>query len=137
MSLIVDFLLPRKPVSHQAKNRENLNDWTDFVYARALAALNGRRPIVGRPLKFTMVFLADEEDQGDINNFVKPVQDALNALVYADDELVIDVSAHKRVLSEPIEIAGLPKELAYAVIDAMPCVYVAISNSGELVKELI
>ena len=137
MALIVDFLLPRKPISHQAKNKDNLNAWIQFVYGRAHAAMSGRRPVVSDPLKFTMVFLAEEEDQGDINNFVKPVQDALIAVVYSDDEIVVDVTAHKRVLSQPIAIAGLPLDLANAVIEGMPCVYVAISDSGELAKELL
>lgn len=84
-----------------------------------------------------MVFLAEADDEGDINNFVKPVQDALNSLVYADDDLVMDVSAHKRVLSEPIAIDGLPDQLSLAVIDGMPCVYIAISKSRELSEEFV
>lgn len=136
MPLIVDFFLPRKPVSHQAKDKKNLDAWKEYVYARAHRVWPVT-PLCGLPLKFTMVYLAEAEDVGDINNFVKPVQDALNTLIYGDDELVMDVSAHKRILSEPIDITGLPEELAMAVIQGVPCVYVAISNSRELAKELI
>jgi hypothetical protein len=83
-----------------------------------------------------MVYLSEDTKPGDINNFVKPVQDALCALIYADDSMILDVSAHMRLLSEPNAIAGLPRKLAQAIIDGQACVYVAISDSSELAEEL-
>lgn len=83
-----------------------------------------------------MVYLAQEAEEGDINNFVKPIQDALNTLVYADDSLIMDVSAHKRILSDPVEIEGIPRKLAMAVIHGEPCVYISISRSRELREEI-
>lgn len=83
-----------------------------------------------------MVYLADDPKPGDINNFVKPVQDALCACIYADDSMIRDVSAHMRLLSEPNAISGLPDKLAQAVIDGQACVYVAIHYSTELAEEL-
>lgn len=135
MPLIVDFLLPRRPVSHQAKDAANRNAWRDYIFGRAMLAWSGK-PLLDYPLKFTMVYLSDDPRPGDINNFVKPVQDALCALVYADDSMIRDVSAHMRFLSEPNAISGLPRTLAQAVIDGQACVYVAISDSSELAEEL-
>jgi Holliday junction resolvase RusA-like endonuclease len=135
MPLIVDFLLPRRPVSHQAKDSANKRAWFDYVYGRAIKAWPGR-PLQDVPLKFTMVYLSDDPRPGDINNFVKPVQDALCALIYADDSMIRDVSAHMRVLSEPNSIAGLPRTLAEAIIHGQVSVYVAIADSPELVEEL-
>ncbi|GJI96467.1 hypothetical protein RugamoR57_31850 [Duganella caerulea] len=135
MPLIVDFLLPRRPVSHQAKDAKNKQAWRDYVYGRAMT-IWPTRPLVNYPLKFTMVYLSDDPAPGDINNFVKPVQDALRALIYADDSMILDVSAHMRLLSEPNSISGLPGVLARAIIDGEACVYVAISDSPELAEEL-
>lgn len=135
MPLIVDFLLPRRPVSHQGKNPDHKKAWNDYVFGRAMEAWPVK-PLVGCQLKFTMVYLADNPDPGDINNFVKPVQDALCACIYADDSMIRDVSAHMRLLTEPNAISGLPYKLAQAVISGEPCVYVAISDSSELVQEL-
>ena len=50
--------------------------------------------------------------------------------------MILDVSAHMRFLSEPNAISGLPRILAQAIIDGESCVYVAISDSSELVEEL-
>jgi len=94
------------------------------------------RPLTDRSLKFTFVYLTEDLIPGDINNFVKPVQDALNGLVYADDSMIIDVSAHMRRLYEPNSITGLPRALADAISNSFPCVYVAISDSSELAEEL-
>jgi crossover junction endodeoxyribonuclease RusA len=135
MPLILDFLLPRRPVSHQAKDSANKSAWRDYVFGRARHDWPVK-PLMDYPLKFTMVYLADDPEPGDINNFVKPVQDALCALVYADDSMIRDVSAHMRLLSEPTAISGLPRKLAEAIINGQACVYVAISDSAELAEEL-
>lgn len=76
-----------------------------------------------------MVYLSEDPEPGDINNLVKPVQDALCALIYADDSMIRDVSAHMRLLSELTAIHGLPRMLAEAIIHGQACVYVAISDS--------
>ena len=135
MPLIVDFLLPRRPVSHQTKNASSRNAWRDYIFGRAMLAWPGK-PLSDYPLKFTMVYLSEEPNPGDINNFVKPIQDALCALIYADDSMILDVSAHLRLLSEPNAIDGLPRKLAQAVVDGQACVYVAISDSPELSEVL-
>jgi hypothetical protein len=135
MPLIVDFLLPRKPVSHQATLAVNKQAWRDYVFGRARAAWPAR-PLTDGLLKFTMVYLSEDANPGDINNFVKPVQDALNALVYADDSMIRDVSAHLRLLSEPLAFDLLPEPLAVAAIEGQECVYVAISDSADLHEEL-
>lgn len=135
MALIVDFVLPRRPVSHQTKHSASREAWRDYIFGRALTAWPAK-PLQNYPLKFTMVYLSDDPKPGDINNFVKPIQDALCALIYADDSMILDISAHMRLLSEPNSIAGLPHMLAQAIIDGEACVYVAISDSSELAKEL-
>lgn len=94
------------------------------------------KPLLNYPLKFTMVYLADFSKPGDINNFVKPVQDALCALIYADDSMNLDVSAHMRFLSESNPTSGLPSPLAQAIMDGQACVYVAVSDSSALVEAL-
>ncbi len=135
MALIVDFILPRRPVSSQAKDAASRAAWRDYVFGRAMQAWPAR-PLRGYPLKFTMVYLSDDPKPGDINNFVKPIEDALCALIYADDSMIVDVSAHLRLLSEPMDVDGLPRKLAEAIVHSQACVYVAISDSSELAEEL-
>ncbi|MDH0863015.1 RusA family crossover junction endodeoxyribonuclease [Mitsuaria sp. GD03876] len=135
MPLIVDLLLPRTPISHQSKNVEHKRAWRDFVYGRAMQVWP-TKPLIDCDLKFTMVYLTSDRDAGDINNFVKPVQDALCSLIYADDAMIMDISAHLRVC-ESQHSMGLPALLANACDLGQPCVYVAISDSGDLQEEFV
>lgn len=135
MALIVDFLLPCSPVSYQTKYASHRRAWNEYIYGRARLAWPAR-PLVNYPLKFTMVYLYDTQQPGDINNFVKPVQDALCALIYADDSMIRDVSAHLRVADVKCDTYGLPAKLAQAIHVGQACVYVAISDSRELAEEV-
>lgn len=130
MNLPFELLLPRRPLSHQAKNSTNKQAWKDFIYGRAFAIWK-HTPISNRALCFTLVYLC-ESDPCDINNVIKPIQDALNTLFYSDDSLICDISAHMRLLSEPIDIVGLPELLQEAIIRGTVCVYIRVTESFEL-----
>jgi hypothetical protein len=135
MPLIVDFVLPCCPVSYQTKYASHRRAWNEYIYGRARLAWPAR-PLVNYPLKFTMVYLYDTPQAGDINNFVKPVQDALCALIYADDSMIRDVSAHMRLADVKCDTDGLPEKLVQAISTGQVCVYVAISDSRELAEEV-
>jgi hypothetical protein len=135
MPLIVDFVLPCRAYSYQTKDASHRRAWIDYVYGRARLAWPAR-PLVNYPLKFTMVYLSHSPRPGDINNFVKPVQDALCALIYADDSMIRDVSAHVRGVDVNHNKDGLPAKLAQAIATGDTCVYVAISDSSELAEEV-
>lgn len=134
MKPIFEVLLPRRPISYQGttKSRE---EWKEFIYGRAFKAWN-KTPISEGRLRFTVVYLC-ASDPADINNIIKPIQDTMNSLVYADDSLVYDGTGHLRLLSDPIDIVGLPPLLAEAVISGSEYVYVQITSSYELNQELI
>jgi Holliday junction resolvase RusA-like endonuclease len=134
MPAIFELLLPRRPLSYQAKDSHNKQAWKDYIYGRAFTIWK-QNPISAGPLRFTTVYLC-ERDPCDINNIIKPIQDALNSLVYADDSLIRDVTGHMRLLSEPIDIVGLPEQLQDAVIQGSECVYISISESSELNLEV-
>lgn len=136
MPLIVDFVLPSRPVSHQTKNAAKLHRWHDYVFGRAMQAWPAK-PLLNFPLKFTMVYLTDGPNAGDINNFVKPVQDALCGLIYANDAMILDVSAHMRLLGTQPEMKDFPQNLVKALNYGQTCVYVAVSDSTDLSKELV
>lgn len=137
MANLVEFILPRKPLSYQAKDAANKQMWRDFVYGRAMAAWGHQRPLPlsERPLRFTLVHLCEQQPP-DVNNIVKPIQDVLTSLVYADDLQIQDVSAHMRMVDEDIACDDLPPMLTDAVAAGAECVYVSVARSGELGEEL-
>lgn len=135
MPTLVEFIIPRRPLSHQAKNSENKRAWRDFVYGRAHAAWRGL-PLPQSGIKLTVVHLC-EADPIDINNIIKPIEDALVGLIYADDVLVTDVTGHLRMLSDPIEVDRLPPMLADAVFAGGEAVYVRLSFARGLQEEVV
>jgi len=129
-----DFLVPKRPLSYQAKDGAHKAQWKEFVYGRAYATWKGL-PVSQEYLRFCLVYLC-EDDPPDINNIIKPVQDALNGLVYCDDNLVIDVQGHLRMVGDLIDVTGLPRLLQDAIVGGVDCVYVRIDESKSLNKAL-
>lgn len=125
-----ELLIPRRPVSHQAKNRQNYQAWKDYVYGRARQAWQGT-PLIDSNLRLTLVYLCDD-DPADIDNIIKPIQDALVGVVIADDFQITDVDSHRRFLTEAIDITYLPKMLIEGILLGHECVYVRISLSQSL-----
>ncbi|AFY49506.1 Endodeoxyribonuclease RusA [Nostoc sp. PCC 7524] len=129
-----EFLIPRRPVSLQAKPKK-LQQWKNFVRSEAQKIWTGGSPIQDANLQLTLVYLCDDYPP-DIDNIIKPIQDALVGLVFEDDNLVSDVDSHRRFLSDPIDFINLPYLLQYGVLIGQECVYVKVSKSQPLEKYL-
>ncbi|MCG9884401.1 MAG: RusA family crossover junction endodeoxyribonuclease [Cyanobacteria bacterium] len=127
-----EFLIPRRPVSLQARSRANLQAWKNFVREEAKKVWDVNLPPVSfPPLRFSIVYLCDSSP-ADIDNIIKPIQDALVGLVFEDDFLISDVDSHRRFLAEPIDITNLPPLLQVAIEMGRECVYVRVSDAEDL-----
>lgn len=127
MSLPFEFLIPRRPLSLQTKNRQNLQAWKAFVTSEAQKIWSF--PLIEEgELHLSIVYLCDESPP-DIDNIIKPIQDALVGLIFKDDMLISDVESHRRYLSDNIDVTNLPLLLQTAVFIGKECVYVRIQNS--------
>jgi hypothetical protein len=134
MSIIYfEFLIPRRPVS--TNNDTRRQEWIRLVNKEAKKFWTGSSPIKDANLQLTLIYLC-RDNPPDTDNIIKPIQDALNKLVYEDDRLVSDVESHRRFLSEPIDMTNLPLLLRKGVIIGKECVYVKVSESQPLEKYL-
>lgn len=128
--MLFEFLVPRRPVSHQAKRRANLQSWKAFV--RAAAQRIWRDEVaVQVPCQLTIVYFC-LDNPADIDNIIKPIQDALVGLVYEDDAAVSDVDSHRRPLTEPFDLTRLPPLLLEAIATGQECVYVRVTAAQPL-----
>ena len=120
-----EFLIPRRPLSVQAKPKK-LQAWKLFV--RSEAAKNW----IGSPLesdvRLTLVYLCDESPP-DIDNIIKPIQDALIGVVFGDDSQIADVDSHRRFLDQSFDLTRLPVILLAGIATRQECVYVRIGKS--------
>jgi crossover junction endodeoxyribonuclease RusA len=125
--MLLEFLLPRRPISHQSKDAAKRQRWKDFVAAEARKAW-GNEPAIAVACQLTLVYFCAELP-ADIDNIIKPIQDALVGIVYVDDSYVTDVDSHRRPLAGTFNIARLPSLVLPAFAAAQECVYVRISNA--------
>ena len=99
----VEFIVPERPVSVQAKDRSDYQAWKQLVVLCALPHWH-RAPVTTGEIRLTIVFLCDDAAPIDVDNVVKPIQDALLHVAYSDDVLVTDVDSHRRYLQDAIDI---------------------------------
>lgn len=128
-----DFLIPRRPVSVQASNRAIYQGWMSYV--REVAATRWVGPAIKTgEVRLTLVFLCGEASI-DVDNIIKPIQDALIGLVYADDGMVTDVDSHRRFV-RGVDTTGMPPDLLAAALAGMECVYVRVEDAPLLERFL-
>ena len=103
MALPFEFVIDGPPVSQQARRRERIRQWSQEV--RSVAGqywLAGELPETGS-IKVTITYFFDSAAP-DVDNIPKPMLDALNGLVYLDDEQVTDVLCRKRNLNNDLRV---------------------------------
>lgn len=94
-----EFVVPGPPVSAQARNSARLAEWKRIVRRAAETKWNRRgrpKPVMSNVRIQVTYYHDSDEVRIDEDNLLKPIQDSLNGLVYADDRFVTDASAHKR-----------------------------------------
>ena len=125
-----EFLIPIRPVSHQTKSRANLQRWKSYVRDLAIGVWTG--PICCEPgLEMKLIYLSNENPV-DVDNIIKPIQDALIGVIYLEDALVTDVESHRRPIKGTFDITHFPTLLIEALLSNHECVYVSVARSKAL-----
>ncbi len=109
-----EFLLRRKPVSQQTRRQALLREWKEFVRQEAALCWASSHLPANGPVCITLVYLYDKIPL-DVDNIIKPIQDALVGLVFSDDSIVTDIIIRKgqlgsnfnRTEASPLLIEGL------------------------------
>jgi Holliday junction resolvase RusA-like endonuclease len=121
-----EFTVRGLPVSHQSRNKKLLAAWRQQVRGAA-AGLWGTAPPVGVALRIAVTYFHDDADPRiDADNMLKPIQDALNGLVYEDDRLILDAQVRKARIDEPIRARHGSLPLLHAFHVGEPFVHVII-----------
>lgn len=106
-----EFIVDGPPVSQQARRRERLQLWKETVRQEAERYwLSGDLPVSGA-IMLKVTYLYDRVGM-DVDNIVKPIQDALEGLVYFDDSQVTDMLSRKRDLSGNFVLSDVSGVLA-------------------------
>jgi crossover junction endodeoxyribonuclease RusA len=110
-----EFTIPGPPVSQQTSNRANLQAWKATVRAQAPARWPAADAPHAEAVQITVTYFHDGPAvRMDNDNLLKPIQDALNNLVYFDDRQITDCNVRKTDLNGRFEVRGMSQTLAEA-----------------------
>ncbi len=127
-----EFLVDGPPLSQQAKNRARLQAWKDAVRAEATRRWLPGQPSVAGPLLITVVYYHEGVTiRMDNDNMVKPIQDALNGLVYLDDRQITDTRVRKTPLDGSFRVRGMSAVLAEGFVRGVEFLHVKIEEAPD------
>ena len=106
-----EFIVEGPPVSQQSKSRKRVHDWKMYVRRKAGQEWSKNDPPLKQPVKLMITYYYDEVAL-DVDNMIKPIQDALIGLVYTDDRFVTDTVGRKRRLDGSFRVRGMSPMLA-------------------------
>lgn len=120
-----EFTVLGPPVSQQARRRERLREWQRIVRRAAERSW----PATSDPVEFGISMVITyyyETSTPDLDNIIKPIQDALIGLIYQDDSQVTDVRARKRSIEGSFRVSGMSSVLAEAFVAGQEFLHVWI-----------
>lgn len=124
----VEFLVHGTPVSLQAKRAESKDQWKERVRVASAAAIPNPHFATEERLAVTIFYFPDDRMQGDIDNIVKPILDALSRHIYIDDSQVERVVVQKFEPGIAVIINQPTARFAEALGGSRPVLYVKVSN---------
>jgi Holliday junction resolvase len=124
----LEFVVEGTPVSFQAKLSKSKQDWKAKVKAASYSALPQAHYASFGPIAATLYYFPDGPIQGDVDNIIKLVLDALSAHIYMDDAQVERVVVQKFEPDRVFEFSSPSETLTLAITHEKPVLYVRISD---------
>jgi hypothetical protein len=124
----VEFVVPGTAVSAQAKRAVALSEWKRRIVIASRTTLPQGHFASSDPLSITLFYFPAAPMQGDIDNIVKPILDALSRHIYVDDRQLQRVVVQK---FEPGNVFGFTSPsatLADALNKPKPVLYIRLSD---------
>lgn len=124
----VEFTVLGTPLSLQAKNTVAKAEWKERVREASRKRLPRPHFASSRRVAVTMYHLPERPVEGDIDNIVKLILDALSRHIYLDDAQVERVVVQKFEPENVFNVSKPSAEMAGALGGPKPAVYVRISD---------
>jgi crossover junction endodeoxyribonuclease RusA len=127
-----EFIVAGPPVSHQTRRPERLQAWKQTVRDAALR----RWPAGQQPLHVRLKILVSYYHDGvairmDNDNMIKPIQDALNGLVYEDDRQITDTLVRKTDINGSFRVRGMSPVLAEGFVNGKEFLYIRVEPAPD------
>jgi crossover junction endodeoxyribonuclease RusA len=122
---LFEFCVHGRPVSAQTGSRRRLMAWQREVRAAAASAWPAGQPPCMVAVELRITHYA-EKLGADMDNLIKPIQDALQGIAYVNDRVVKDVTGNWRNIDAPFRLRYIARPLADAFSDGRPFVHVRL-----------
>ncbi len=113
----IEFVVTGTPISVQASSKSKTR-WKAIVAAAASSVLSAAHTLTTELICATIVYFY-RQGGTDVDNILKPILDAMNGIVYVDDDQVVDIRAAKR------DLAG-----NYSIQDVSPVLLDVLTTPG-------
>ena len=124
-----EFTVLGPPRSQQSHDRLKLDAWRDQVRSAAAARWD-RLAASSEALRIVVTYYHEGlSARIDGDNMLKPIQDALEGLVYNNDRQITETTCRKTPISQPVEARGAPMVLLEAFSRGEPFLYIKIDRA--------
>lgn len=125
-----EFIVDGPPVSQQTRRCERLRAWKTAVREAAEADWPAGQPAATGYIMLQITYFYDAVAM-DVDNIVKPIQDAIIGLAYIDDDQVTDVLVRKRNLSGNFKIKTMTLALAEGFASGHEFLHIVVTETPE------
>jgi crossover junction endodeoxyribonuclease RusA len=125
----IEFIVQGTPVSFQATRVESKSEWKKRVKDASSQALPDGHWASEDRIAVTMLYFPDGPMQGDIDNIIKLVLDALSRHIYMDDSQVERIVVQKFEPDKVFEFGAPSLRLVEAINYQKPVLYIRVTNN--------
>ena len=120
-----EFIIKGIPISFQSKKPKKILKWKNKVRDAAKLSWKPFLPPFTGELEME-IFYFFNGDPPDVDNIIKPIQDALEKLVYDDDKRIVSVKSKKIRIGGSYQLSGISPDVVKSIIEGDDFVYVII-----------
>jgi crossover junction endodeoxyribonuclease RusA len=124
----IEFIVEGTPVSAQVARPATRDEWKERVRRASAAAIPRPHLASQDRMAITIYNMPAEPMEGDIDNIVKWIVDALSRYIYVDDMQVERIVVQKFEPQNIFEFAAPTEVLRKAIGSPKPLVYIRVSN---------
>jgi crossover junction endodeoxyribonuclease RusA len=124
----IEFVVRGTPVSLQATRAKSREAWKRRVKAASYDALPEGHFSTEAPISVTLFYFPATDMQGDVDNIVKPILDALSKHIYNDDRQVERVWVQKFEPGRVFQFVRPSEVLSEALSGEKPLLFIRLGD---------
>jgi Holliday junction resolvase RusA-like endonuclease len=122
-----EFIIEGPPVSQQARRRRRIREWKERVRNAAASRWPPADPLENGNIEIKISYFY-ESSSPDVDNIVKPIQDALIGLVYHDDRQIVRSTSEKKKIDGSYRIRGMSPVLAEGFVSGREFLHILVQR---------